>query len=223
MKQSKFDYELCLFYLSAFIGGIYGAYAVLRCNMFASAQTVNLITSLFNIMGSDFKGFMIRIVIMCAYALGISFGVIIPKYTKWNLKYVSVIATFITSLVLGFMPDNYVGELILLPVFFSMSIQWNAFPGAKGYQGTSIFLTNNFRQTVMGLTSYLCTKENHYKVQFKFYFLTILCYFIGCYLTYITVKYIGYRGILFTIIPLVIMSIIIFKENKVLRKQKENG
>ena len=42
--------------------------------------------------------------------------------------------------------------------FFAMSVQWGAFNGAQGFNSSTIFSTNNTKQTSLALAHYLCEK-----------------------------------------------------------------
>lgn len=212
--ERKHNYELWVFLITAFIGGSFGAYAILRCGMFGSAQTVNLITSIIALLGRNPQEFVTRVVIAMFYALGVVIGVLIPRYTKLDVKKVSLWITAISTIVLGLIPQSYVGEYVLIPIFLSMSLQWNAFPGACGYLATSIFLTNNFRQTVIGATNYICTREREHLKNFLFHFGVVICYFLGCGVSYVCVSLCGFHSITFVLIPLIAIYIILGQEAK---------
>ncbi len=210
--MKKHSLELLSFLLTVFVGGFLGAYAILRCNTFASSQTMNLIMLVFALLGRSLGEFLVRIVIVLFYALGIIVGVLIPKYTKFNLKYTSLLVTSLSALLLGILPE-YKNEFILIPIFFSMALQWNAFDGACGFSSANIFLTNNFRQTVVGVTNFLCTKDSKHLKQFAFYFSVIISYLLGCGISFLLVNIGGFRTILFLLIPLFSVFLCLKKES----------
>lgn len=210
----KKDYEMWLFFLSAFIGGSFGCYAIVRYGVFSSAQTMNILTLLLSLFGRNLTEFLFRVLIMAVYAMGVVVGVLIPKYTKLNVKLVSICVTAVSAIVLAIMPTEYAGDLIGIPIFFAMALQWGSFPGARGYIATSIFLTNNFRESITGLTNYICTREKAYLMHFLFYFTTILSYAIGCVVAYYVTMFLGFRAIIYVIAPIILMFIFIIAEKR---------
>lgn len=57
--------------------------------------------------------------------------------------------------------------------------EWVAYTQAAGFNSATIFSTNNLRQSVEGLTDYLCTREEKYFRKFAFYGATLLCFHLG--------------------------------------------
>lgn len=54
----------------------------------------------------------------------------------------------------------------LYPVFFVTAFQWCVFQGAKGYTSSTIFSTNNLKQTVFSITEYfIYRKEENVRKQ----------------------------------------------------------
>lgn len=213
MKIEK-NYELWAFRLAAFIGGVFGSYAVIRYGMFSSAQTMNILTMLLSLFGTNFGEFLFRLVVALFYAFGVAVGVLVPRYTKVDLRFVSIIVTAVSTAILVIAPEGTSPEIISIPIFFAMALQWGAFPGANGYASACVFLTNNFRQTIMGFTNYICTKEKKYLDHCKFYLFTILSYALGCSMSYYLMRFFGYRAIVFAIIPLILIFFIIRKDKK---------
>lgn len=212
--MKKINYELLLFYIAAFVGGFYAGYAVMRCGMFASSQTMNMISIMLSLFGNDFGEFLVRIAIMILYAGAISLGVIIPRHTKLDVRLVSMSVTACTSLLLAFISTNIVSTLSMLPVFFAMALQWSSFPGAMGYQASCIFVTNNFRQLVTGGVNYLCTKDKKYISQFLFYAGDICVFFLGFASCYISINLAGVRSVAIILLVLLFMLMLILKEKK---------
>lgn len=212
--MKKINYELWLFYMAAFVGGFFAGYAVTRSGMFASSQTMNMISIMVNLLGKNFGEFFVRVVIMVLYAGAISMGVIIPKYTKCDIRLVSIGVTAATSILLACIPTHITSTLSMLPVFVSMALQWSAFPGAMGYQAACIFVTNNFRQSVLGGVNYLCTKDKKYISQFLFYAGDICIFFLGFVVCYINIKLMGMRSVAIILLVLLFMISLILKEKK---------
>lgn len=216
MKKSTL--ELWLFYAATFIGGFFAGYAVIRCDMFASSQTMNIISIGLNLFGKDFGEFLARLVIMALYAVAISLGVIIPRYTKFDIRLVSIAATSVTSIFLACIPTQTASTLSMTPVFFSMALEWSAFSGAMGYQASCIFVTNDFRQMVLGGVNYLCDKDKKHIYQFFFYAGTICNFFLGFVVSYISIKIWGVRSAAIVLLVLGFMIALIIKEKSLIKR-----
>lgn len=212
--MKKINYELLIFYITAFIGGFFAGYAVIRCGMFASSQTMNMISITLSLFGKDFGEFIVRLVIMILYAGAISLGVIIPRYSKLDVRIVSIAVTACTAIIMTCIPVDIVSTLSMLPIFFAMALQWSSFYGAMGYQASCIFVTNNFRQMVVGGVSYLCTKDRKYITQFLFYAGDIFIFFTGFVICYISIKSMGVRSAAVVLPMLILMLVLIFKDRK---------
>lgn len=210
MKKSTL--ELCLFYAATFIGGFFAGYAVIRCGMFASSQTMNIISIGLNLFGKDFGEFLVRLFIMALYAVAIALGVIIPRYTKFDVRLVSIAVTSLTSIFLSSIPADIVSTLSMAPVFFAMALEWSAFEGAMGYSASCIFVTNDFRQMVLGGVNYLCDKDKKHGVQFLFFAGTICNFFLGFVVSCTSLKLWGVRSAGVALPVLMFMTLLIFKE-----------
>jgi len=210
----RINYELWLFYTAVFIGGFFGGYAMMRSGMFASSQTMNIISMALNLLECDFGEFLVRFGIMVLYAGAIALGVLVPRYTRWDIRLLSIGVTALASLVMAFIPPRITSTLSLLPIFVAMALQWSAFPGAIGYQAACIFLTNNFRQTVLGGVNYLCTKEKQYISQFLFYAGDIFFFFLGFVVCYVGIKFAGFRSVAILLPVTVLMFGLILNEKK---------
>ncbi len=213
MKAER-DYELWAFRLAAFIGGAFGIYAILRYGMLSSGQTMNLLNLLMSAFGTNIPEFLFRLAVALFYAFGVAIGVLVPRYTKIDVRYVSITVTAISAIILALAPAEYSGEYISIPIFFAMALQWGAFPGAKGCASACVFLTNNLRQTVIGMTNYICTKDKSHIEYSHFYLFTILSYVAGCGASYYLTKIFGTAAIIFVLIPIIAMFFIINKDTK---------
>lgn len=200
-----------VFYLSAFVGGAFGAYAVLRFGLFASGQTMNLITILFAVLGNNLPEFFIRMAIMAAYAAGTAVGVLVPRYTKIDLRLFGTGVSAACAAILALVPSTVQSELVLLPVFFAMPVQWSAFHGACGYEATGVFMTNNFRQMVIGGVRYLCDRERQDLRHFWFYFGCLASYFGGCAAGFLLIRNLGFRAIVFVVVPSMLMHFLVIR------------
>ncbi len=212
INVKKKNYELWIFLLTAVVGGSFGAYAIIRYGMFASAQTMNLLNLMLSIFGTNLPEFLFRLVIALFYAFGVALGVLIPRYTKIDVRLVSIIVSAIATIIVALTPVDYIGLYVSGPIFFSMALQWGAFPGANGRNAASVFMTNNFRQTIIGTTNYICTKEKEHLKYASFHGSIVAFYILGCGLTYFLTRFFGFHAIIYVLVPLFLIFILLGKE-----------
>lgn len=211
----------CIHYNMSMCGGFLGAYAILnRCDILGNAQTSNLIHLTLDILGRDVTQVMIRIAAVLLYLCGTAATVLIPRYTKWNLRVCSVLIDMAAVGILLLLPKNMNQVLALYPIFFAMAFQWNVFADICGYVSSTIFSTNNVRQMAISFTKYFCDRKSEDARRGRFYAGVLLFYHIGAGISYVAWKMIGIKGVYICMFPLVSALIIISYEAGFL-KQKE--
>lgn len=98
------------------------------------------------------------------------------------------------AVAVGFFPENMPVIAALYPIFFAMSVQWSTFAGARGFNSSTIFSTNNTKQTALALAHFLCEGERAYLGKAGFYAATLLCFHLGATASFFAVKAFGYFG-----------------------------
>ena len=185
------------------IGGFFGCFAIISfCDVFANAQTTNMIKIINDIARGDFLSFFLRMAGLIVYFAGLSLSVIIPHYSRINLKYLSLIFNTLSVAAIAFMPSNVENSFYTYPLFFSMAFQWTAFPGAFGFASSCIFSTNNSRQFSTSLTEFVFSKEKAMLKKAKFYGLTLLSYHFGALIAVTGSLFIGKNCIFIVLIPI---------------------
>lgn len=180
----------------AVVGGFMGGYAILtRGEVFGNALTANLIGFVHAIFGRNLFQFMIRLFALLVYFLGTMGYVLVKNKTDWNIKKISLYIDFLAVVLSGFIPASVNPHIALLPVFFAMSFQWNAFPGNYGYASSTIFSTNNVKQTALAFSEYICDKDKQHLHKMWFYIGSLLCFHGGVAVSYFASKYFGIKGI----------------------------
>ncbi len=89
----------------------------------------------------------------------LSLTVILPKFTRLHLPYVSLFIDAMAALIVAFLPSDLNDFIALYPLYFAMAIQWCSFKGGDGFTCSTIFSTNNLRQFTTSMTEYLCSKD----------------------------------------------------------------
>ena len=206
-KEKVFDVPI--HYLMAVCGGFLGAYALLsRMDIFGSAQTANLIELVCDILGRDLSQAAIRLGALLIYGGSMVLSAVLAKKTSLNLKYLTIVLDACVVIAIGFFPVHMDPLIALYPVFFVTAFQWCVFKGAKGYVSSTIFSTNNMKQTVLSVTEYLLcdASETEQKQQHArkaaFFGGTILSFHTQVALEYLARKTSGMHSIWFCILPL---------------------
>ena len=199
---NKVKHDEILHFNMALIGGILGAYAILNwCDVLGSAQTSNMIHLMMDIVGGNILGIIIRLGSVVIYIIGLISTVIIKNYTKINVHIYSVIVDAITVIMVGIMPKNLDVIIALYPIFFAMAVQWNSFPGVHGYNSSTIFSTNNLKQTTIAITEYICNKDKDKLHKAKFYGKVLISFHLGVAIAFICTNLFGMQGVWIGIVP----------------------
>ncbi len=186
----------------ALVGGFISAYTLLNHNLLGSAQTLNMITLSMNIVGQDYHNVLVRILSLLIYMSGLSCTVILPKYTKVNMKLFSILIDMVAVIILGFLKESMNDFVALYPIFFAMPVQWDSFKGAEGHVSSSIFLTSNTKQLTTSLIKYLCDKDKTHLHVTKFYGEVLFSFNIGVAISYLSCRVYGLRSSWICLFPL---------------------
>ena len=77
------------------------------------------------------------------------------------------------------LPDWFSPIAGVYPIFFCSAFQWGVYSGADGFNSATVFITNNFKQSVLGWTQYALTKDKEFKRKAVLYSNTVLMFFLG--------------------------------------------
>lgn len=201
--ENRKKYEPLLHYLMAFTGGFFGVYAIVTfCDLFGNAQTSNLIYFVTDLLGHNYQDAFLRLggvfLFMCATAL----TVYLPKHSRINLQITSIFIDMAAAVMVGLFPSDIRPVLALYPFFFATAFQWNSFKGAKGFNSSTLFSTNNLKQFTMAITEVFLNKDKTHTVKAKFFGCTLLSFHIGVGCSYIARIGLGTKSIWLALIPL---------------------
>ena len=156
------------------VGGFFGAYAVLvHSGVMGNAQTMNLLEMVIDLLRWQLPDMLLHLGALALYVLGTMLTVLLPHWCGADTHYLSPIVTAVAAVVLFFLPPE------LDPVFFAMSIQWSSFAGARGFYSSTIFSTNNTKQSSLALAEYLCDHDRAHLRKMWFYLATLGCFHVG--------------------------------------------
>lgn len=206
-------------YAVSMIGGFLGGYAIVNFyELFANAQTANMIHLVEKLVGRDYAGLVYILTAMVTYMAGNAFCVLYRKFIGKNLRTISLVLDLAAITAVGIITEFTDISFALLPILFAMPIQWNAFNDDGGYVSSTIFSTNNLRQATMSLTQYFTDKDKAQLDKSKFYWTTLLCFHISVAIVCVASIFFGIHSIWFGFIPAVLASIVYCRQCEILTK-----
>lgn len=213
--MKKISNDALIHHVMAIVGGFLGAYALInRCENFGSSETSNLIYLFIALLGGSLKEFALRVIAVLLYALGIFSTIIIQRKTKTDIRFFSILIDAVCLSLVSFIPQNVNFIIALYPIFFATAFQWNAFASADGFSSSTIFSTNNLRQTVTGFTNYWLKKNPKDLQHGAFFGLTLLSFHIGVVIAFFASKFLSYRSAFVCFLPLAIAFGLVVRESK---------
>lgn len=188
-------------------GGILGAYALFsRQLVFGSSQTANLLELVFALCGRNLPEVMIRLGAVAIYAGAVALSVILERRTRLDIRYAAIFLEIPAVAACAFIPVSVNPVVALYPVFFITAFQWCAFKGADGFSSSTIFSTNNVKQTVMGLTEYCLENDRQRRLlqgrKARFFGFTLLSFYGGAALEYLALQVFALRAVWLCFLPL---------------------
>lgn len=190
----------------AVIGGFFGAYAILgRGGIFASAQTMNLLQMTFDTLSGNWVSMLLHLGALVAYILGVMAPIMLQYYFHVDPARLSPIITGLCAIILGFLPENTPQVVALYFIFFPMSCQWTAFSGARNFNSSTIFSTNNTKQMAIGVTKFLCEHDRSHLRRAAFFGSTLIAFHLGAILGFLAVRYMGFHAS-FAALPIIAVA-----------------
>ena len=191
-----------LHFAMALTGGFFGGYAVFgRMGVFGSAQTANLIDLVGDILGRDVPDAAARLGAFVIYVSAIVLFAVLDRKTKRDLKYLVFAVETAAVLILAALPEEVDPVVALYPVFFAASFQWCIFKGAEGYACSTIFSTNNLKQTVLSLSDWFLTDRKEQEKRREslkkgtFFGRTLLFFHTGVGAAFLGVRVLGLKAV----------------------------
>ena len=192
-EQKLLPIDHCRHLAFAAIGGFFGGYALLcRGGILGSSQTMNLLELVSDALFGRGSSVLLHLLCLVIYVVGVMFSVIVPHVFHVDMRRLSPCITAAAAIAMGFFPADMTPLVALYPVFFSMSIQWSTFAGARGFQSATIFNSNNTKQVSLALAHYLCEGEREQLTKLWFYGSTLLAFHAGAVWSWLAVKWLDY-------------------------------
>ena len=162
------------------IGGLMAGYTIFNhLDIMANAQTGNLVKLVLSACSGNLGSIGFMILLFLVYAASNAFYAVCRRYSRLSMKIISFLLTaaaipLVSALCLSGNP-----YLSVLPIVFAMPVQWNAFKTAGGNSSSTIFSSNNVRQAVIQLTTYIMDRDAKSARNARFYWATLLFFHIG--------------------------------------------
>lgn len=203
--ESKKKYEPSLHYLMAITGGFFGVYAIITfCDLFGNAQTANLIYFVTDLLGRNYQDALLRLGGALLFMTATALTVYLPKHSRINLQIASILIDMAAAVIIGLFPSDIPPVLALYPFFFATAFQWNSFKGAKGFNSSTLFSTNNLKQFTIAVSEVFLNKDRTHIVKAKFFGCTLLSFHFGVCCSYIARTLLGPKSIWLVFLPLCI-------------------
>lgn len=215
MKQ-KLAADVCRHFSLAVVGGFFASYAVLITGHMAIAQTSNLMELVLSALRMRWQMVAMYLGCLVVYSLGLSLPILLRRYTKIKPEVVSPCISAVACILVLF-TGRLPFPLGLYPLFFAASVQWNSYQSVQGFVSSTIFSTNNTRQTVTGLVDYFCTGEKEHLKRSRVFGGTLLCFYSGAAIAFFAVKQWDDLGILVNLVFVFLSLAMVLREQK---KQK---
>ena len=200
--------------LLAIVGGFLDIYTyILKGNVFANAQTGNMVLMGLKIAEHNYSGALYYIMPITAFFLGI----IISQYIKHrsnNLQYIEwqhliLIIEIIILGILAFIPANIPHSVCNVIIGLVCSLQVNAFKTTNGLPYASTMCTGNLRSAGQKLSAFLFSDDKK-ALYHCFRYLIIIFFFItGAIIAALLINTFGQVSLLFCCLLLLITLLIL--------------
>ena len=200
----------------AFLGGFLGIFPIVNApHLFGSAQTLNMIEIILDIVNCHSETLLFNILGLLLYIVPIFLVTILNKFTKINMKILSLAVDTLCIFTMWLFPieKNILATIYLYPTFFAMSFQFCSFNGAYGFSCSTIFSTNNLRQFVSSAIE-LCSGDKSFALKTKFFGITLLTFHLGVAICAVLFIFFKNAAFLFALIPIVVALVLAILEKK---------
>ena len=217
INQKHMSDSFYLGLLLALVGGFLDAYTyVLRGEVFANAQTGNIVLLGLTIADGNIRHALYYLIPILSFILGIILSNIVEKVYKENnrlhWRQITVLAEILVLLVVGFLPIGNLNILANILISFVCSIQVESFRKMNHLAYASTMCTGNLRSGTEQLYKYILTKDVEARNKFLQYYTVILLFIIGAVAGMGISKYIGAQAVWFCCIILAIVFIIMIEK-----------
>ena len=200
----------------SFSGGLQDAYTYnVRGNIFANAQTGNIVLMGQNLLQGNFMVGLRYLLPVLSFACGVFIAEKIEHGLKDSHKVhwrqVILVVEMIILAIVGFLPED-IKLFATMMVAFSCAMQVQTFRRVRGYSYSSTMCIGNLRSGTESLSRYLRDHDRDSLNQAVFFFAIILVFALGAGIGGILTGYLGIRTIWISVGILLCALVFMFKE-----------
>ena len=216
-KKRQMSETFRLGILLAIVGGFLDAYTYIsRGEVFANAQTGNIVLLGLNIAEGNLKNSIYYLIPILAFALGVVISEVIKsKYKDSNhihWRQIIIVIEIIILFIVGFVPSGNMNVIVNIAISFVCSMQVESFRKVHGNAFATTMCTGNLRSGTEQLYKYKKTKDKSMLNRTLQYYGIILFFILGAAIGALVTKLFNEKSVLFCCIILLVAFAIMFKE-----------
>ena len=216
-KKRQMSETFRLGILLAIVGGFLDAYTYIsRGEVFANAQTGNIVLLGLNIAEGNLKNSIYYLIPILAFALGVVISEVIKsKYKDSNhihWRQIIIVIEIIILFIVGFVPSGNMNVIVNVAISFVCSMQVESFRKVHGNAFATTMCTGNLRSGTEQLYKYKKTKDKSMLHRTLQYYGIILFLILGAAIGALVTNLFNEKSVLFCCIILLVAFAIMFKE-----------
>ncbi len=214
MNSTKFRDSYLFSYVLTFIGGYLGGYSyILRGEVFASAQTGNVILLGINLANGNYSSWYLFVIPIFAFSFGIVFteflrNIFHGKETIWIQLMLTI--EMLVLILVAFIPTGSMDVYANVSIAFTAAIQLQTFKKVGDHAHSTTMCTGNIRN--LSELFYISLYEKDKKKMVKWFFRSLIIVFfaLGVVISYLIVDMVGVASILFAAFIVFVLIVIFF-------------
>ena len=191
-----------LHYNMALVGGFFGAFAVMEFGTLANAHTTNLIKVALNLSDGNWQEMSLFLLCALTYFAAFALATVLKKRERGDLRYLAIALDALALPAIAFFPGDLPAYMRIYPCVFATAFQWSQFSGARGFNCSTIFNSNNYRQFSTSFAEVFLNHDDTFRPKMRLFGFTLLFYHIGAVYAYLVWKALSYQAIWFCLVPL---------------------
>ena len=195
----------------AFVGGFYGVYMILRYHHFASAQTINLIDMVHEILTGQWGDALLCLGGAALFFLATAVCTWLPEHTRFDRRWFSIGTDAVCAVILALLPEESSSYLCFYPSFFAMGAQWGSFFEVQGCGCSTIFSTNNLRQFAMAWTEVKLNGNGKFRVRMRMFGFTLIFFHLGVAAGVLLYLAVGRAAMYFCLLPVALAAVMLLR------------
>jgi uncharacterized membrane protein YoaK (UPF0700 family) len=151
--------------LLAFVGGYLDAYTWIVHNVFANAQTANMVLLWIHAMTGEWARAIHYIPPLIAFILGVIMASCLRRFVGVQAGPISILMEIVFLVLVAIVHNRLAGVAGTLGIAFVAAMQAASFPRVEAWSYSSVMATTNLRQTIEGLFAAIagCTDPRRFR------------------------------------------------------------